>query len=169
MRDAVTNLIKTYDITGRYLDRNAIDSLKSYFGSGAARIAAAGVINANAAAIVRRAGSLLFEEQPELIRPGGYAYTTRRFAACLRDMDYYLRYASYAIVAGDTHVLDERVLQGLRETYNSLGVPIAPTVRGIQLMKDLIKEQLAATGVTDTSCVDAPFDHMTREISEQDI
>jgi phycobilisome core component len=169
MRDAVTNLIKTYDITGRYLDRNAIDSLKSYFDTGAARIAAAGVINANAAAIVRRAGSQLFEELPELIRPGGNAYTTRRFAACLRDMDYYLRYASYAIVAGDTNVLDERVLQGLRETYNSLGVPIAPTVRGIQIMKALVKDKLAITGIADTSCVDAPFDHLTREISERDL
>jgi len=47
-------------------------------------------------------------------------------------MDYYLRYVSYALIAGDTSVLDERVLQGLRETYNSLGVPIGPTVRGIQ-------------------------------------
>lgn len=169
MRDAVTNLIKTYDITGRYLDRNAIDSLKSYFDTGAARIAAAGVINANAAAIVKKASLVLFDELPELIRPGGNAYTTRRYAACLRDMDYYLRYASYAIVAGDTNVLDERVLQGLRETYNSLGTPIAPTVRAIQIMKDLVKMQIETTGVTDTSCVDAPFDHMTREISERDL
>ncbi|PSB51238.1 allophycocyanin subunit beta [Chamaesiphon polymorphus] len=169
MRDAVTNLIKTYDITGRYLDRNAIDSLKSYFDTGTARIAAAGVINANAALIVKKAASQLFEELPELIRAGGNAYTTRRYAACLRDMDYYLRYASYAIVAGDTNVLDERVLQGLRETYNSLGVPIAPTVRGVQIMKDLVKDLLATSGVADTSCVDAPFDHMTREISERDI
>ena len=169
MRDAVTNLIKTYDITGRYLDRDAIDSLKSYFDTGAARIAAAGVINANAAAIVKKASLVLFDELPELIRPGGNAYTTRRYAACLRDMDYYLRYASYAIVAGDTNVLDERVLQGLRETYNSLGTPIAPTVRGIQIMKDLVKAQIANTGVIDTSCVDAPFDHMTREISEKDL
>jgi phycobilisome core component len=169
MRDAVTNLIKTYDLTGRYLDRNAIDSLKSYFDTGAARIAAAGVINANAAAIVKRTSLQLFDELPELIRPGGNAYTTRRYAACLRDMDYYLRYASYAIVAGDTNVLDERVLQGLRETYNSLGTPIAPTVRGIQIMKDLVKTQVATTGIADTSCIDAPFDHMTREISERDI
>ncbi len=169
MRDAVTNLIKNYDITGRYLDRNAIDRLKSYFDTGAARIAAAGVINANAAAIVKQASLQLFEELPELIRPGGNAYTTRRYAACLRDLDYYLRYASYAIVAGDTNVLDERVLQGLRETYNSLGTPIAPTVRGIQIMKSAIKDRLALAGVTDTSCVDAPFDHMTREISERDL
>ncbi|HEY9901563.1 MAG TPA: allophycocyanin subunit beta [Candidatus Sericytochromatia bacterium] len=169
MRDAVTNLIRNYDGTGRYLDRNAIDSLKSYFETGTARVTAAGAINGNAASIVKQAGSQLFEELPELIRPGGNAYTTRRYAACLRDMDYYLRYATYALVAGDTNVLDERVLQGLRETYNSLGVPIGPTVRGIQIMKDIVKSMVAETGVTDTGFIDQPFDHMTRELSEQDI
>jgi phycobilisome core component len=169
MRDAVTNLIKSYDITGRYFDRNALDSLKTYFDTGAARIAAASIINSKAASIVRRAGLRLFEENPELIRPGGNAYTTRRYAACLRDMDYYLRYASYAIIAADNNVLDERVLQGLRETYNSLGVPIAPTVVGIQIMKDIVKEELTAAGMNDTSFVDVPFDHITRDFSEQDL
>jgi phycobilisome core component len=166
MRDAVTKLIKNYDLTGRYLDRDAIDSLKSYFDSGTARIAAASAINANAAAIVRKAGTTLFDRVPELIRPGGYAYTTRRYSACLRDMDYYLRYASYALVAGDTNVLDERVLQGLRETYNSLGVPIGPTVVGIQIMKEMVKEMASDSGVSDTSFIDQPFDHLTRELSE---
>jgi phycobilisome core component len=169
MRDAVTNLIKTYDITGRYLDRNALDSLKSYFDTGAARIAAATLINSKAASIVRAAGLRLFDENPELIRPGGNAYTTRRYAACLRDMDYYLRYASYAIVAGDNHVLDERVLQGLRETYNSLGVPVAPTVVGIQIMKEIVRTELAAAGMDNANFVDVPFDHLTREFSEQDL
>lgn len=169
MRDAVTSLIKNYDSTGRYLDRNALDTLKSYFESGTARVQAATVINANAASIVKQAGAQLFEQIPELIRPGGNAYTTRRYAACLRDMDYYLRYASYALVAGSMDVLDERVLQGLRETYNSLGVPIGPTVAGIQIMKDIVKEQVEAAGVQDASIVDQPFDYMTRELSEQDV
>lgn len=169
MRDAVTSLIKNYDLTGRYFDRNAIDSLKSYFDSGTARVQAAAAINSNAAALIKQAGIKLFEELPELIRPGGNSYTTRRYAACLRDMDYYLRYATYAMVAGNTNVLDERVLQGLRETYNSLGVPIGPTVRGIQILKDLIKEQVRAAGVVNTAFVDEPFDHITRELSEQDI
>jgi phycobilisome core component len=169
MRDAVTNLIKNYDITGRYLDRDALDSLKAYFSTGTARVTAAAVINGNAATIVRQAGTQLFDELPELIRPGGNAYTTRRYAACLRDMDYYLRYASYALVAGDTNVLDERVLQGLRETYNSLGVPIGPTVRGIQIMKEIVKGLVADAGIDNTSFVDQPFDHMTREFSEQDV
>lgn len=169
MRDAVTKLIENYDIKGQYLDRDAMDSLKSYFTTGMERVQAAAVINSNAASIVKQAGSRLFEEVPELIRPGGNAYTTRRYAACLRDMDYYLRYASYAIIAGSMDVLDERVLQGLRETYNSLSVPIAPTVRGIQIMKDLVKEQVAAAGITSTAFVDQPFDYMTLELSEQSV
>lgn len=166
MQDAVTTLISTYDTTGRYLDRDALDSLKSYFNSGMGRVKAATVISANAAEIVREAGSRLFEQVPELIRPGGNAYTTRRYAACLRDMDYYLRYASYALVAGDPDVLDERVLTGLRETYNSLGVPIGPTVTGMQIMKEMVKAKVEEAGVEDASFVEQPFDYMSKSLSE---
>lgn len=169
MRDAVTSLISNYDITGRYLDRDAIDSLKSYFNSGMARVSAATTINASAADIVKQAGSRLFAEIPELIRPGGNAYTTRRYAACLRDMDYYLRYATYALVAGNTDVLDERVLNGLRETYNSLSVPVGPTVVGIQILKEIVKEKVAAAGIPTGDYLDQPFDYMIRELGEKDI
>jgi phycobilisome core component len=166
MRDAVTSLIKNYDVSGRYLDRDAIDDLKAYFRTGNVRVQAVGVINADAAAIVRQAGIALFAENPELIRPSGNAYTTRRYAACLRDMDYYLRYATYAIVAGDSDVLDERVLEGLREVYNSLSVPIGPTVRGIQIMKEVIKQRVAAAGINAGGLIDQPFDHMTQVLSD---
>jgi phycobilisome core component len=169
MRDAVTKLIKNYDVSGRYLDRNAIDTLKAYFESGTARVATATMITGNAATIVRQAGSKLFEQVPELIRPGGNAYTTRRYSACLRDLDYYLRYATYALVAGDMNVLDERVLQGLRETYNSLGVPIGPTVVGIQIMKEIVKDLASQAGISNPDFIDEPFEHMTRELSEVSI
>ena len=166
MRDAVTSLIKNYDVAGRYLDRNAMDSLKDYFTSGSARVAIATMVSGNAATIVKNAGLKLFEEVPELISPGGNAYTTRRYSACLRDMDYYLRYATYALVAGSMDVLDERVLQGLRETYNSLGVPIGPTVVGIQIMKDMLEEMASNEGIEDTSFIDEPFEYMTRQLSD---
>jgi phycobilisome core component len=169
MRDAVTTLIQSYDLVGRYLDSDAMSRLQAYYQSGTARIKAASTLTANASELVKQAGSQLFSEQPELIRPGGNAYTTRRYAACLRDMDYYLRYATYALVAGDPSVLDERVLQGLRETYNSLGVPIAPTVRGIEILKQLSKQKVAEAGIQDTGFVDMPFDRMNRELSEKDV
>jgi phycobilisome core component len=167
--DAVTNLIRNYDVSGRYLDREAMDSLKSYFESGTQRIKVANIINANSPDLVKNASRQLFEEVPELIRAGGNAYTTRRYSACLRDMDYYLRYASYSLVAGDNSVLDERVLQGLKETYNSLSVPIGPTVRGIQIMKEMIVEMALSQGIDNVSFIDEPFDHLTREFSDVSI
>ena len=169
MRDTVTSLIRNYDTTGRYLDRAAMESLQSYFTTGRDRVKVAAMISANAAEISREAGKQLFEEVPELIRPSGNAYTTRRYAACLRDMDYYLRYSSYALVAGNNDVLMERVLQGLRETYNSLGVPIAPTVRGIQIMKAMVKAQAIEAGIENISFIDQPFDFISREVSEVSI
>ena len=169
MRDTVTGLIANYDAKGRYLDQNGIDQLKSYFETGTARVQAATLINSQAASLVKQAAITLFAEQPELIRPGGNAYTTRRYAACLRDMDYYLRYATYALVAGNTDVLDERVLQGLRETYNSLGVPIGPTLIGISILKELIKSKVEAAGIQTGAFLAEPFDHLINELAEKDI
>ncbi|AFY69771.1 allophycocyanin beta-18 subunit apoprotein [Thalassoporum mexicanum PCC 7367] len=165
MLDAVTSLIGAYDATGRYLDRDAYDQIKSYFDTGAERLKAASMITGNAAAIVQETGLTLFDAAPTLIRPGGNAYTTRRYAACLRDVDYFLRYATYALVAGDNFVLDERVLQGLRETYNSLGVPIGSVAQSIQIMKAVVVQLVG----TDASWLTGPFDYMANELSEVNI
>ena len=168
MRDTVTSLISNYDTTGRYLDRKAMDSLQAYFTTGEDRVKVARMISANATEIYTEASKQLFEEAPELLRPSDFAnaYTTRRYEACIRDMDYYLRYCSYSIAAGDVGVLKERLLLGLRETYNALGVPIAPTVQGIQIMKDMVKAKATEAGIQNTSFIDQPFDFISREVSE---
>ncbi|ABB56358.1 allophycocyanin subunit beta [Synechococcus elongatus] len=136
MQDAITAVINASDVQGKYLDSSALDRLKSYFQSGELRVRAAATISANSALIVKEAvaKSLLYSD---ITRPGGNMYTTRRYAACIRDLEYYLRYATYAMLAGDTSILDERVLNGLKETYNSLGVPIGATVQAIQAIKEV--------------------------------
>ncbi|CAI8166478.1 MAG: allophycocyanin subunit beta [Prochlorococcus sp.] len=136
MQDAITNVINQSDVQGLYLDEGSMNSLEQYFASGELRVRAAATISANATAIIRDAiaKSLLYSDST---RPGGNMYTTRRYAACIRDMDYFLRYATYAMLAGNTSILDERVLNGLKETYNSLGVPIGNTVQAVQAMKEV--------------------------------
>ncbi|MEO1149144.1 MAG: hypothetical protein AAFY26_26700, partial [Cyanobacteria bacterium J06638_22] len=57
-------------------------------------------------------------------------------AACLRDMEIVLRYVTYAIFTGDASVLNDRCLNGLRETYLALGVPGGSVAAGVQKMKD---------------------------------
>ncbi|MGK7907369.1 MAG: allophycocyanin subunit beta [Synechococcus sp.] len=167
MRDAVATIVQNYDRVGRYLDSNAIASLKTYFETGSTRVQAVRVINLNATAIVKGAAAQLFTDVPDLLRPGGNAYTTRRYAACLRDMDYFLRYATYALVSGSNDVLDERVLAGLRETYNSLGVPLGPIVQSIERMKGEVLALLDEDA--DTAVVAAPFEYMASELSETNI
>ena len=136
MQDAITSVINSADVQGKYLDAAAMDKLKSYFVTGSLRVRAASAISANASAIVKEAiaKSLLYSD---VTRPGGNMYTTRRYAACIRDSDYFLRYATYAMLAGDPSILDERVLNGLKETYNSLGVPIGSLIQAVQAMKEV--------------------------------
>jgi allophycocyanin beta subunit len=142
-QDAITSVINSADVQGKYLDAASLDKLKAYFATGELRVRAASVISANAAGIVKNAvaKSLLYSD---VTRPGGNMYTTRRYAACIRDLDYYLRYATYALLAGNPSILDERVLNGLKETYNSLGVPISSTVQAIQAIKEVTASLVGA-------------------------
>jgi allophycocyanin beta subunit len=136
MQDAITSVINSSDVQGKYLDSASLEKLKAYFATGELRVRASAAISANSATIVKEAvaKSLLYSD---VTRPGGNMYTTRRYAACIRDLDYYLRYATYAMLAGDASILDERVLNGLKETYNSLGVPVVSTIQAIQAIKEV--------------------------------
>lgn len=161
MQDAITTLINTSDTQGKYLDESSLNNLQDYFRSGELRARAAMTISANAATIVTRttAKSLLYTD---ITAPGGNMYTCRRYAACVRDMDYFLRYATYAMLAGDPSILDERVLNGLRETYNSLGVPVGATVRAVQAMKEVTTEMLGAEAGKEMGLY---FDHICTGLS----
>jgi allophycocyanin beta subunit len=136
MQDMITALINSSDVQGRYLDNTGIDKLRAYFQSGDLRSRAALAVSGNASTLVTQAvaKSLMYTD---ITAPGGNMYTCRRYAACIRDLDYFLRYATYAMLAGDPSILDERILNGLRETYNALGVPVGATIRTVQSMKEV--------------------------------
>ena len=141
MQDLITSLINPVDIQGQYLDDSAMERLKNYYQSGTLRLKAVKTVKDNSAKIITKtvAKSLLYGD---VTLPGGNMYPTRRYAACLRDLDYFLRYATYAMLAADTSLLDERVLNGLKDTYLSLGVPLPTTVDAIQAMKEVITEMV---------------------------
>lgn len=170
MRDAISGLIGRYDQLGRYFDRDAMDRVSGYYAEASSRLAVVELINREAAEIVREAAQRLWLEDPELILPGGNAYTTRRLSACLRDMDYFLRYASYALVADDVTMLNERVLNGLDDTYKSLGVPTGPTVRSIALMADVVCELASESAISGgEGWIRAPFEHLCRGLAASNV
>ncbi|MEM7062611.1 MAG: allophycocyanin subunit beta [Cyanobacteria bacterium P01_B01_bin.77] len=143
MQDTITSIINPADEKSNYIEGEALDNLKQYFQSGAVRVKAAGLIGSSAASIISKTveESLLYGD---ITLPGGNMYPTRRYAACLRDLTYFLRYATYAMLAADTSILDERILNGLKDTYSSLGVPIEPTIQALQAMKDVVAERVGA-------------------------
>ncbi len=136
MFDAFTRVVSQADSRGEFLSMEQLDALDAMSKEGLKRLDTVNRITGNSSSIVTDAARALFAEQPQLVQPGGNAYTNRRMAACLRDMEIILRYVSYAALAGDASVLEDRCLNGLRETYQALGVPGASVAAGVQKMKD---------------------------------
>jgi phycocyanin beta chain len=136
MLDAFAKVVSQADSKGEFLSTEQLDALSNLVKDGNKRMDVVNRITSNASSIVTNAARALFEEQPQLIAPGGNAYTNRRMAACLRDMEIILRYVTYAAIAGDSSVLDDRCLNGLRETYQALGTPGSSVAVGVQKMKE---------------------------------
>jgi allophycocyanin beta subunit len=161
MQDTITAVINPADEKGQYLEGSELEKLQKYFQTGALRVKAATQIGASAASIISEtvAKSLLYGD---ITLPGGNMYPTRRYAACLRDLSYFLRYATYAMLAADGSILDERVLHGLKETYLSLGVPIEPTIQAIEAMKEVVTQRVGAEAGQE---MDVYLDHIIAGLS----
>ncbi|MGB3532208.1 MAG: C-phycoerythrin subunit beta [Microcoleaceae cyanobacterium] len=112
-----------------------LSALKEFVNNGNRRLDAVNAIASNASCMVSDAVAGMICENQGLIQAGGNCYPNRRMAACLRDAEIILRYVTYALLAGDGSVLDDRCLNGLKETYAALGVPTSSTVRAVQIMK----------------------------------
>jgi phycocyanin beta chain len=136
VQDAFTRVISQADTRGEYLSTTQLDALLTLVKDGNKRIDAVNRISSNASTIVASAARSLFEDQPNLIAPGGNAYTSRRAAACLRDLEIILRYVTYSAFTGDASILEDRALNGLRETYQALGVPGGSVALGVIKLKE---------------------------------
>lgn len=135
MLDAFSRVVVNSDAKAAYVGGSDLQALKKFIADGNKRLDAVSFVVSNASCIVSDAVSGMICENPGLIAPGGNCYTNRRMAACLRDGEIILRYASYALLAGDPSVLEDRCLNGLKETYIALGVPTNSSVRAVSIMK----------------------------------
>lgn len=153
MFDAFAKVVSQADARGDFLSDAQFNALSSMVSDSNKRLDTVNRLTSNASAIVAEAARSLFADQPQLIQPGGNAYTSRRMAACLRDMEIILRYVTYSVLAGDASVLDDRCLNGLRETYLALGTPGASVAVGVQNMKAAALKIVGdPTGITSGDC-----------------
>ena len=135
MLDAFSRKAVSADSSGAFIGGGELASLKSFIADGNKRLDAVNAITSNASCVVSDAVAGICCENTGLTAPNGGVYTNRKMAACLRDGEIVLRYVSYALLAGDASVLQDRCLNGLRETYAALGVPTGSAARAVAIMK----------------------------------
>jgi len=135
MLDAFSRSVVTADSKTAAIGTAELASLKEFIANGNKRLDAVNFISSNASCIVSDAVAGMICENQGLIQAGGNCYPNRRMAACLRDGEIILRYVTYALLAGDASVLNDRCLNGLKETYIALGVPTASAGRAVGIMK----------------------------------
>lgn len=139
----VTQVILSADDELRYPSVGELETISSYLKTGEYRLRIISALQSKEQEIIRIAGKKIFQLHPEYIAPGGNASGAKQRALCLRDYGWYLRLITYAILAGNKEPLEKIGLIGVREMYNSLGVPVAGMIDSIKCLKEASAEFLS--------------------------
>lgn len=144
----VSQVILNADEELRYPSSGELSTIQAFLKTGEQRVRIAATLAENEKKIVQEASKQLWRKRPDFIAPGGNAYGTRERALCLRDYGWYLRLITYGVLAGDKEPIEKIGLIGVREMYNSLGVPVPGMAESIRCLKqaslDLLSDEDAA-------------------------
>ncbi|MGB6295925.1 MAG: allophycocyanin subunit alpha-B [Rivularia sp. (in: cyanobacteria)] len=140
----VSQVILQSDDELRYPSSGELKNIQDYLKSGEQRVRIVSTLTENEKKIVEQATKTLWQKRPDFIAPGGNAYGQRERALCIRDYGWYLRLVTYGILAGDKEPIEKIGLIGVKEMYNSLGVPVPGMVEAIKGLKEASINLLSA-------------------------
>jgi allophycocyanin-B len=135
----VSQVVLLADDELRYPSAGELQSIAEFFKSGEVRVQIANTLSSNEKRIVEQASRQLWQKRPDFIAPGGNAYGSRERALCLRDYGWYMRLITYGLVSGDKEPIESIGLIGVREMYNSLGVPVPGMAEAIRCLKAAVR------------------------------
>jgi allophycocyanin-B len=158
----VSQVILNADDELRYPSSGELKSISEFFQTGEQRVRIANILAENEKKIVQEASKQLWKKRPDFIAPGGNAYGDRQRALCLRDYGWYLRLITYGVLAGDKQPIESIGLIGVREMYNSLGVPVPGMVESIRCLK---RASMALLSDDDASEAAPYFDYIIQAMS----
>jgi allophycocyanin-B len=158
----VSQVILNADDELRYPSSGELRSIKEYLQTGEQRVRIATALAENEKKIVQEASKQLWQKRPDFIAPGGNAFGDRQRALCLRDYGWYLRLITYGVLSGDKEPIENIGLIGVREMYNSLGVPVPGMVESIRCLK---KASLGLLSDEDASTTAPYFDYIIQSMS----
>jgi allophycocyanin-B len=132
----VSQVILKADDELRYPSVGELKSINDFLKTGEQRVRIASTLADNEKKIVDRASNQLWKKRPDFIAPGGNASGSRERSLCLRDYGWYLRLITYGILSGDKDPIESIGLVGVKEMYNSLGVPMPGMVEAVRCLKE---------------------------------
>lgn len=146
----------------RYPTLDELQNIKDFLQTGEQRTRIASLLAENEEKIVKKASGDLWKIHPDYISPGGNAYGQRQRAQCLRDYGWYLRLITYGVLAGDAQTIEQIGIIGVREMYNSLGVPMPGMADSIRCLKEAALNLLSAE---DAEAAAPYFDYVIQAMS----
>ncbi|HEY9665013.1 MAG TPA: allophycocyanin subunit alpha-B [Allocoleopsis sp.] len=158
----VSQVILNADEELRYPSSGELKGIKEFLQTGEQRVRIASTLAENEKKIVQEASKQLWRKRPDFIAPGGNAYGDKQRALCLRDYGWYLRLITYGVLAGDKEPIESIGLIGVREMYNSLGVPVPGMVESIRCLK---QATLPLLSDEDAAEVSPYFDYIIQSMS----
>lgn len=158
----ISQVILNADDELRYPSSGELKSIKEFLETGEQRVRIASTLAENEKKIVQEASKQLWRKRPDFIAPGGNAYGDKQRALCLRDYGWYLRLITYGVLSGDKEPIEKIGLIGVREMYNSLGVPVPGMVESIRCLK---QASLPLLSDEDAAEVEPYFDYIIQAMS----
>nr|YP_009243949.1 allophycocyanin gamma subunit [Sporolithon durum]AMK96191.1 allophycocyanin gamma subunit [Sporolithon durum] len=158
----VSQIIVNADNELRYPTIGELKSIQNYLDTGENRIRISSLLRDKEQIIIQKASKTIFQIHPEYIAPGGNAEGARKRSLCLRDYGWYLRIITYGLLSGDKKSIEKIGLIGVKEMYNSLGVPIIGMIDGIRCLKDA---SLGLLSKEDSKIIAPYFDFIIQGMS----
>lgn len=158
----VSQVLLQADDELRYPTSGELKNIQDFLKTGEQRMRIASTLADNEKRIVEKASQQLWQRRPDFIAPGGNAYGDRQRALCLRDYGWYMRLITYGILSGDKEPIEKIGLIGVREMYNSLGVPVPGMAEAVRCLK---QASLALLSDEDAAEAAPYFDYIIQAMS----
>lgn len=154
----VKQMIINADEELRYPSLSEINQLQNFCQTGTNRIRIARILADNETRLVQRGSRKFWKRRP--ITPSNSG-NMRKTNSCQRDQGWYIRLIAYCVLAGNNQPLDEIGIVGMREMYQSLGIPLGNWVEALICLKE---EAIALLNQEDAAEVIPYFDRIIQAL-----